>query len=455
MRESLANWLIVAMAGLLTIGAVGGLQWPVDAAVAIAIGVTILNWHRLARVARIFVLGACVSILGFIILAPEQIGELRIALAQGTKFAALLAMLGVLRHPVRRSDIIARAAAWLLAFPRATRYAAINIGSHFLSLLFNVGIIAMIGDLTRNDRPAADDIDAAERQSLIMAGMRGLVLMTIWSPMGIGFAIVVTSVSGLNAVHFLGLAFATAIVMLLVTCFVEAPRDRAASVPDPSPDVRGSPMPLIAVLSACTGLLIVTILLHEGLAISFVSATVLVLPVFAILWLLLERKAPRIPLSSDLRRMVAGIGDMRTESAIFLSATVIGAGISLVVREQGFWQIMQNGDVPVIAVLLFCLIVVPLAGALYIPHSILVVIIAQLFGSGPIGAEHPMALALSLMLGWSMAIAISPISATTLLTGNLCKVPPSIVGLNWNRSFVLTLAAISSVAVLAVYLAES
>jgi hypothetical protein len=64
------------------------------------------------------------------------------------------------------------------------------------------------------------------------------------------------------------------------------------------------------------------------------------------------------------------------------------------------------------------------------------VLLAQLFGSSTLGQAHPMSLALALTLGWAMAIAISLISAMSLLTGALCGVRSQEVGLGWNRRFV-------------------
>lgn len=68
---------------------------------------------------------------------------------QSTTFACLLAMLGVLRYPARRSRLVAKAAAWLVTRKPRHAYTALSIGGHFLSLLFNVGILPLIGDMIR------------------------------------------------------------------------------------------------------------------------------------------------------------------------------------------------------------------------------------------------------------------------------------------------------------------
>lgn len=52
----------------------------------------------------------------------------------------LLAGIGIMRYAMHRSATAAAATRCLVAAPRRSRYAAINVGCHFISLFFNVGI---------------------------------------------------------------------------------------------------------------------------------------------------------------------------------------------------------------------------------------------------------------------------------------------------------------------------
>ena len=97
---------------------------------------------------------------------------------------------------------------------------------------------------------------------------------------------------------------------------------------------------------------------------------------------------------AHLAPMLRGLSDMRGEAAIFLSANVIGAAISAAVRAQPFWAGLADGAWPDLAVIAARLVLVPLPGALMIPHSIFVVLIVRLFGHGAAGLRYPMT------LGW-------------------------------------------------------
>lgn len=198
-----------------------------------------------------------------------------------------------------------------------------------------------------------------------------------------------------------------------------------------------------------------TVILHNLLSVSFVVATILVLPVFSVAWLLLEGEETGVSATTTLRKGVLGIfetlADMRTEASFFAFATVIGAALTIFITAIPGWERIVDGQNAGLPVLIFCLVAVPVAAAAAIPHTIFVVLVAQLFGHSPLGVNHPMALALSLTVGWALAIAVSPISATTLITAGQAGVPAHVVGLVWNRRYVLIQMAVSLLIVTAVY----
>lgn len=447
MSPSSTNFLVLAAALLLIAGQAAHVPFATEAAIVVAAAATLAQWRQLPVMARIFVVGALCLGPAVWLAFPERTKELQTALIQGAAFAALLSTIGVLRYTVRRSGIAQGAARFLVSVPRRNRYAAVNVGSHFLSLLFNVGIIALIGDLLGTGDKAR--VPARQRQELLLAGMRGTVLMTVWSPMGLGFAIVTTGIDRLDPVRFLVLSFLSAILLLALTCVVFG---RTPEGEDLTPEaVPESPFAVWCILAVSAALLATTIALHEVLGMSFIIATATVIPLFALAWVWIEPAAEKKPIGAHLGGMFRGLSDMRGESAIFLSANVIGAAISIFVREQAFWSVIQNGAYPDLLIIGLCLLIVPLAGALMIPHSIFVVLLVQLFGHGTIGSGHPMTLALALTLGWAMAISVSPISAMSLITGSLSGVSSHVVGFSWNSKFALLLLALSSVLVAGSY----
>jgi hypothetical protein len=195
-----------------------GSVWLLRAAAALATVAVLSDWKRLATIAKVFVTA------GFILCATSEFllpaGKAAIverALYQGVGFSSFLSVLGMLRYAVGRSDIIRNAAEYLMSMPGRRRYQAVKVGSHLLSLLFNIGIISLLGQMVAKATEGQDR--QGERRSILLAAMRGTVLMTIWSPLGVGFAIITQSIPNLAPTAFIIAAFATAAALILVTTF--------------------------------------------------------------------------------------------------------------------------------------------------------------------------------------------------------------------------------------------
>lgn len=454
MGVSPVNGLQLLMICLLVCGAVGG--WPQLSLVAAGLAVLgcLLQWRQLLKLARLFCFGAVLMAALVAIRCPDKLDTLARSLEQGAAFAALMMVLGMLRHPVRRSPFVREAARYLLVYPPSARYTATNIGAHFLSLLFNVGVITMIGDLSKHlDSTKASG--GAASSAMVVAAMRGAALVSIWSPIGLGFAIVTTGIPSLDPLRFLFAALGfTALALLITAKWPMLPQ--AAQVPlnhEPplSPPTKG---PLIGTLAICIVLLLIVMGIHRWLDVSFTLASVAMVPLFALGWLILEDADEPASLRQELRNTIDGLGNLRSESAMFMSANVLGAGLSMLVQTLPGWQSLAVGDIPVLPALLLCLVVIPLVAACYIPNSIVVVMAAQLLGNSPLGQHYPMALALTLAVAWAVAISVSPISAMNLITGSLCGVTSRRAALVWNRPFAVTLTLLAGALIALVVLVE-
>lgn len=438
------NALQVASVALLITGGwlhIGTLQ---ILAAALMVLTTFLQWNRLIPLARVMYAGMAVVGSTITLLRPDLLPRLEVALVQGTTFAALMAVLGLLRHPVRQSRLVRGAAEYLIARPPRQRFGAINGGAHILSILFNVGIIPMIGDLLRQG--AEKTILDPSRRALVLATQRGAGLVTIWSPVGLGFAVVTSGVPSLDPMVFLGVAAAfTAVATAFTIFFPLLPAEAAMTVQD-APSGRLPVRPLVLTFAACGLLLALAITLHHVANISFTMASVTMLPVVALIWLMVDRAGTPRTIPEDIRIAIEGLGGLRNESAIFLSANVIGTALSVLLTMLPIGQVLYNDTLPALPVILGCMIAIPLAAMIYLPNTIMTVLFAQLLGSTPLAEAHPVALGLALATGWSVAASLSPISAMCLMAGSICGVSARRVALVWNRLFallVLTLAAIA------------
>lgn len=454
MGISPVNVLQLLMICLLVCGAVGGWSQLSLIAAGLAVIGCVLQWEQLLKLARLFCIGAVLMAALVAVRCPDKLDTLARSLDQGAAFAALMMVLGMLRHPVRRSPFVREAARYLLVYPPSTRYTATNVGAHFLSLLFNVGVITMIGDLSKHLGSTKASGGKAS-SPMVVAAMRGAALVSIWSPIGLGFAIVTTGIPTLDPLRFLFAALGFTVLALLITAKwpmlpleaqVPQQHERLAELP--------SKAPLIGTLAICLLLLLIVMVIHRWLGISFTLASVAVVPLLAVGWLILEEADEPASLRQELCNTIDGLSNLRSESVIFMSANVLGAGLSMLIQTLPGWQSLAVGDIPVLPALLVCLVLIPLVAASYIPNSIVVVMAAQLLGNSPLGHHYPLALALTLAVAWAVAISVSPISAMNLITGSLCGVSSRRAALVWNRPFAVTLTLLASVLIAVVTLLE-
>lgn len=447
---SVADVLTLAGAFLFVLANMtSGSVWLLRIAAALATLAVLSDWKRLAMIAKTFVTaGFVLCATSEFLLTTEKAAIVERALYQGVGFSSFLSVLGMLRYAVGRSEIIRNAAEYLMSMPGRRRYQAVKVGSHLLSLLFNIGIISLLGQMVAKATEGQDR--QGERRSILLAAMRGTVLMTIWSPLGVGFAIITQSIPNLAPTAFVVAAFATAVALILVTTIFHTETTGQTGYAGKAED-REVPSvgPLAITLCACFGLFGGTLAIHAAIDVSPLVASLILLPLFALGWIVYEQRVPLSGFGHEIKGMVGNMSVMRTESAIYLSASVIGA--TAVVFLDGRDDFLENlNQLPPSVLASLCIVAIAGSAVLFVPHSIVVVFLAQLFGAAAFGNAHPMLLALALSLGWAAGIALSPISAMTITMARLTSTSATTIVLRWNGAFALTVMASSLLLVLAV-----
>lgn len=365
------------------------------------------------------------------------------AATQGLGFTALLVALATLRPAMQRSRLLAQAAAWLIGRPRGQRYASVTYGGHGLALIFNVGVLQLIGDIL-----AAARLDFARHPTarhLLMATMRGSAAIALWSPLAMGFAVVTSSFAELDPLAYIALGMALALVLLGTGCLL--PRhDRAETLDLPS-DGNARAMALL-LLGALT-LLATTSALYLFAGLSFLTATTLVVPVFALVWIRLEPDADGARAAPAA--LASRLSDLRNEMFIFAGSTVIGALAALLFTLYGPQSIIAF-DSPLMPVAV--LLTIWGLSVISTPPSIPVILIAQLMATSPLAQGHALSLAMALSAGWSLGMMVSPVSATLLLSARIAGEPARRIAWDWNRAYTAIAVPLTSAALALTYLLE-
>jgi len=432
--ERLALACLAPLAGAAFLGPAPG---PVGVAVLCAalLAYAALAWARVTRPARVFVLlaAAAVGLAGA--LRTEPVALLGPATQQAAQFATLLAALATLRLPMRRSALVGRAAAWLVSSSPRRRYAALTYGSHFLTLMFGVGVVPMIGEMLA--RRGLDCRESAAARQMLLAVVRGLAWATLWSPMAMSFAIVSSALPTLDPLRFVLAGLAMALLMLLLSCLLFGRVEGAPVGSEPAAAAGGA-----RALAVIAGLSVLLFLLTWGLyratGLNFLLASSVTVPCFSLAWWLLE-PGERQPLGPGLAGAVL---ELRSETLIFSASAFIGQALLALLLPDAGRQALTLPLEPYPFALL-CVLAVPVVAAFSVAPTIVVLLLAQLVAISGIGAATPLTFAVALTAGWSLAIGVSTVSATLLLAANVSALPARQIAFGLNRGFTLTMTVVA------------
>lgn len=433
---------ITVSAVLSSLSGHGGFVWCGGLALA---GFVVLDWHAVRRSGRILLL-VSLGLTGVALHAlPDALPVLFSALAQGLNFVGLLVALASLRPVMQRSALLARAAIWLTSRPAGRRYAAVTFGGHGLALVFNVGVVQLIGDLL-----AGAGLHAGKHrigQDMLLGVMRGSSAIAIWSPLTMGFAVATTSFPALNPVAYFSVGLLLAVSLLVIGCFLPGQaRDTTADI---SPTDVGGGTALVVLLAGASVLLFSTTFVYLTTGLAFLTIATVLIPLFSAVWLFLEpgaageRPAPSI--------LMSRLGDMNNEMFIFASSTIIGAIVGVTLASHG-----SEGGLVFDSVLLPPVVLIAIWGlaAISLPPSVPVILMAQLLAAAPLAAEHALSLALALSAGWALGMLVSPVSATLLLASRITQRPSYEIAWSWNRGYSVLALILSALTLMLIYRLE-
>ncbi|WP_295552491.1 hypothetical protein [uncultured Pseudacidovorax sp.] len=450
-RLAQAGLATAALCTVLRLMLGGGAGWLTAAALGLAVFAA-AAWPRVSPQARFF--GAlavpAAALVWLVASAPGPI--LEGAVAQSTQFAALLAALATLRLPMRRSPLMGRAAASLLAARPGLRHGAVLFGSHWLSLMFSFGVVPMMGELL--ERAGLHVRSSPVARGMLAAVIRGLAMTTAWSPMAISFAIVSSALPTLGVLPFVATGMLAAALILGVELIADHRSRPPTESADPATSVPSDGRALALILGMSVLLFLATLLLHDATGWSFMACATLTIPALSLAWALGQSTPPSATpgrgrgARSALSHFFEVLTETRSEIFVFSSALFIGQAVLAAARALGLGD---GAGLPGWLLPLLCLVSIPLVAALSVAPTIAVLIWAQVFAGAASALAAPLTHALALTLGWSLAITVSPVSATLLLAGAMTGVPPREIALGWNLGFVLRSAVVAGLLLAGLY----
>jgi hypothetical protein len=425
----------------------------------------ILEFPRQRRFAKILFLALTgIGLMGVAVAADP--GALFLsAWRRGAAYGAFFLALSSLRDAAETSRLVRRCGQHLVAQPPGRRYAALTGGGHLFGIILSYGAIELLGAMVMraNTIAAAGGSEATRKlrtRRMLMAIYRGFAVMNCWSPLNLMTAVVSTAVPAAPMRTLLPIAFVVSVGMTAIGWLedrLSAARQATAGGGRPQTTERWSIHLRIVALVG-----VVMLLAELGsvfFGVSLVASVTLIVPLVGLAWALVQARN-FITAGSPVRRTAA---ILRRRSGRFFDRVPSFRSEATVLAGSGFMGVAVGGALPVGALAPLIAHLPPVAVPLLVPVILIatgqlglnpVAVIALLGAAMPDPAAFgisPAVLAFACMLGWGLAVNMTPMSASAITTARWAGVSPWTVSTTWNAAFTLSALVFAWLAIAALF----
>lgn len=447
--------LLDQFGGLPTAGSLAGLA---------VLTFLILEFPRQRRYAQILFLAlTAIGLLG-IARASHPTDLFFAAWRRGAAYAAFFLALSSLRDAAETSRLVRRCGQHLVAQPPGRRYAALTGGGHLFGIILSYGAIDLLGAMvmranTLRAAGGSEQRRALRTRRMLMAIYRGFAVMNCWSPLNLMTAVVSTAVPAAPMRLLLPVAFVVSLGMMMIGWLEDRlsarrhPADTTAR-PDTKETwwihLRIAGLVALVMLLAETGSLLI--------GVSLVGAVTLIVPSVGLIWALVQAK--RFIAHDPLRRTGAVISrrcrnffhrvpHFRGEATVLAGSGFMGVAAGGALSAGGLAPLLAH--LPPLAIPLLVPVLLIVTGQLGLnPVAVIALLGAAMPNPAAFGLA-PAVLAFACMLGWGLAVNMTPMSASAITTARWAGVSPWTVSTTWNAAFTLSALVLSWAAIILLF----
>jgi len=359
-------------------------------------------------------------------------------LASAAYYAAFVGALGLMHCLIQRLPQLGELHHLLLASPRLALYPGYLVSAFAIGSILSFGMLNLLcGSLERHlQRSTLDETRQREgRRAVMVSALRGFALVPLLAPTSVAVAILTRELPGLSWNELLPFGLLAALILLVAGWPAEnrrlqqlldppAPRHHTAV-----PDTRRFGGLLVGCLIGIT----LIALLANVTALSATQAAMLLVPL-SVTGVLLWQKVRISRVYGEFSETLAG---MRNEIFIFACSALL-AGLASALLPVGHLAVHLDAT-PLALFILGALgalgtIALALLGvAPIISLNLSAAFLAQLASQG-VPVLQP---ALALLIGFSLAMLLSPYGPSALLLARHAQLSPWRIAFDWNGRFVL------------------
>ncbi|MBS8240202.1 hypothetical protein DYI22_06755 [Marinobacter lipolyticus] len=388
---------------------------------------------RLQAYARYLFL-VSVLLVGYLALAGElAMDGLERAASNAAFYASFLGSLGMMQCLVRRLEVLQRIHDVLLGGRPALLYPKYAVVSCGIASVLSFGVMNLLcGTLadTLRERGITGESRLRWLRSVLISTLRGFALVPLVAPTSVAVAIITREVPALSWSGLLPYGIASAVVLVMVGWFLEHKRFRLVSTErqllEHWPAGSGRLALLVGVIFMAMGLLVQFADLRVSVA------AMLTVPVVTFLYMGWHDRS----VAGAAGEAVDNLLGMRNEMSIFAGSAALGVALVAVIPADALAG-LASGELGVFLLAACGLLMMPMLSAVgIIPITVLSVqagLMPQLVAEG----VNPLPIAVALVIGFSLAMMLSPFGPAVMLLSRFGKVSRWVVAFGWNGLFVL------------------
>lgn len=359
-------------------------------------------------------------------------------LASAAYYAAFVGALGLMHCLIQRLPQLGQLHRLLLAGPRLALYPCYLLSALAIGSILSFGMLTLVcGSLERHlQHSSLDEKRRREGRRAVMASaLRGFALVPLLAPTSVAVAILTRELPGLSWVDLLPFGLLAALILLVVGWPAENRRLNQLRDSSTSPLHAGDAEKLgfRRLLLGCVSGLVLIAVIASATRLPATQAAMLLVPLVVTSLLLWQ--------GTSFRRIHTEFSDtltgMRNEIFIFACSALL-AGLVAALVPVGHLAVHLDTTPLALFVLgalgALAIIALALLGmAPIISMNLSAAFLAQLASQG--GAVLQPALAL--LIGFSLAMLLSPYGPSALLLARHAQLSPWRIALGWNGKFVL------------------
>ncbi|KPP96972.1 hypothetical protein [Marinobacter sp. HL-58] len=376
----------------------------------------------------------CIAVIAGLALGGELgTDELMRAASNGAFYATFLGSLGMMQCLVRRLEVLQRIHDVLLGGRVALLYPKYAVVSCGIASVLSFGVMNLLCG-TLADTLKERGITGASRlrwlRSVLISTLRGFALVPLVAPTSVAVAIITREVPSLSWSGLLPYGIGSAVILILVGWFLEHKRFRLVSSERKPLEQWPRGSFLLALLVTVIFVSMAMLVQLFGFKVSV--AAMLTVPVVTFLYMWAhDRSLPAVG-----RESVDNMLGMSNEMAIFAGSAGLGVALVAVIPANALAG-LASGELGVFLLAAGGLLMMPMLSAIgIIPITVLSVqagLMPQLVAEG----VDPLPIAVALVIGFSLAMMLSPFGPAVMLLSRFGQVSRWVVAFGWNGLFVL------------------